>query len=452
MNFQQMESLLHQTVPADSRVQEIFAKAETCAGLSPEEVAVLLSLPAQWNEAIFTSARKVKQSLYGQRVVLFAPLYISNLCTNGCLYCAFRTENQSLSRKKLSLEEIAEQTRFLIQMGHKRILLEAGEDLSQAPIDYVVNAIHTIYNTRVGNNTIRRINVNIAATTVENYRRLHEAGIGTYQLFQETYHQPTYERMHPRGPKSDYHYHLTAMERAIAGGIEDFGIGALFGLYDYRFEVLSMVAHADALKTNFGIGPHTVSVPRLRPASHSQYPETYLVNDEEFKRIVAILRLALPYVGIILSTRESAAMRDLLLDLGVSQMSAASVTSVGGYGHETEKTAQFDSADHRSLDECIASVISHGYLPSFCTGCYRKERTGQKFQHMVEHGHIKELCHSNALLTLAEYLEDFATPETKDIAHRQWEAWLRQIPEEPLREFTRERIAEILSGKRDIYV
>lgn len=452
MDCKRIESLLHEAVPADSRVQEILARAETCAGLSLEEAAALLALPARWNDAIFSSARKVKQTLYGQRVVLFAPLYISNLCTNGCLYCAFRTENRSILRKKLTLAEIAEQTRFLIEMGHKRILLEAGEDLSQAPIDYVVDAIRTIYDTRVGDNAIRRINVNIAATTVEDYRRLHEAGIGTYQLFQETYHESTYKQMHPRGPKANYHYHLTAMERAIAGGIEDFGIGALFGLYDYRYEVLSIIAHADDLKRNTGIGPHTVSVPRLRPASHTEYSDTYLVNDEEFKRIVAILRLALPYVGIILSTRESAAMRDLLLDLGVSQISAASVTSVGGYGHVEEEAAQFDSADHRSLDACIASIISHGYLPSFCTGCYRKERTGQKFQNLVEHGHIKEFCHSNALLTLAEYLEDFASAGTRELAHRQWEEWLRQIPEEPLRAYTRERIDEILGGERDIYV
>lgn len=452
MNFTKIESLLSCHAPTESRVKAILAKAEACQGLSLDEVAELLALPSEWNEAIFQSARKVKQALYGQRIVLFAPLYISNLCTNGCLYCAFRTDNSSMPRRKLSQAEIAEQVRFIIGMGHKRILLEAGEDLSQAPIEYVLESIQTIYNTTVGANSIRRINVNIAATTVENYRELKEAGLGTYQLFQETYHRPTYEKMHPRGPKADYDYHLTAMERAIAGGIEDFGIGALFGLYDYRYEMLSIIEHADYLKTTYGIGPHTVSVPRLRPASNSLCSDDYLVSDEEFKRIVALFRLALPYTGIILSTRESMEMRDYLLDLGVSQMSAASVTSTGGYGQESAYNAQFDSADHRSLDECVATIISRGYIPSFCTGCYRKERTGHKFMEMVEHGHIKELCHSNALLTLAEYLEDYASDGTKAIAESQWDEWLQQIPEKALRDVTRERIAEVLQGKRDLYI
>lgn len=452
MNFERIESLQKQNAPTALEVQALLDKAEDCQGLTLEEVAGLLALPHTWDEAIFASARKVKQTLYGQRIVLFAPLYISNLCTNGCLYCAFRNENSSIARKKLTQEEIAEQTALLIKMGHKRILLEAGEDLTLAPIEYVTEAIRTIYQTQVGANSIRRINVNIAATTVENYRKLKDVGIGTYQLFQETYHHPTYRQMHPRGPKSDYDYHLTAMERAIQGGIEDFGIGALFGLYDYRFELLSIIAHANSLKTRYGIGPHTVSVPRLRPASGMLCPDSYIVKDTEFKRIVAILRLALPYTGLILSTRESAEMRDDLLDLGISQMSAASVTSPGGYGKEAEFTAQFDSADHRSLDECVASIISHGYIPSFCTGCYRKERTGETFMHMVEHGQIKDLCHPNALLTLAEYLQDFASVGTKYIATEHWNHWLDQIPAAAVKKVTKDRLDEILNGKRDLYL
>lgn len=459
MDFTRLDSLVHRHLAVDgelpdllTRAASILAKAETCEGLSIEEAAILLALPHTYDEQIFASARKVKTALYGERIVLFAPLYISNLCTNSCLYCAFRRDNGHIQRKKLSLEEIAQQTCYLIEHGHKRILLEAGEDLTLSPIEYVLDSIKTIYSTSSGKNSIRRINVNIAATTVENYRLLHEAGIGTYQLFQETYHKPTYQIMHPHGPKADYDYHLTAMERAIAGGIEDFGIGALFGLYDYHYEVLSLIAHADYLKSNFGIGPHTVSVPRLRPASNSTVAEDHLVTDEEFKRIVAILRLTLPYTGIILSTRESATMRDLLLDLGVSQMSAASVTSPGGYGHEQEYSAQFDAADHRSLDECVASIIDRGYIPSFCTGCYRQHRTGQKFMHMVEHGDIKGLCHPNAILTLAEYLEDFASPETKALAAKQWEHWLSQIADANLQEATRGKLAAILAGERDIYV
>lgn len=459
MDFTRLDSLIHRHLPIGgeltnmlSKAESILVKAETCEGLSVEEAAILLALPHTYDEKIFASARKVKTALYGERIVLFAPLYISNLCTNNCLYCAFRMENGHIQRKKLTQEEIADQTRYLIEHGHKRILLEAGEDLTLSPIEYVLEAINTIYTTRSGKNSIRRINVNIAATTAENYRLLHEAGLGTYQLFQETYHKPTYQIMHPSGPKADYDYHLTAMERAIAGGIEDFGIGALFGLYDYRFEVLSLIAHADYLKSTFGTGPHTVSVPRLRPASNTSALWGHLVSDDEFKRIVAILRLTLPYTGIILSTRESATMRDLLLDLGVSQMSAASVTSPGGYGHEKDYSAQFDSADHRTLDECVASIIDRGYIPSFCTGCYRKQRTGQKFMHMVEHGDIKGLCHPNALLTLAEYLEDFASPTTKALALNHWEHWLSQIADTNLQQMTRAKLADILSGERDIYV
>ncbi|KAF0193636.1 MAG: thiamine biosynthesis ThiH [Bacillota bacterium] len=450
MEFYNIERLLG-CVADGVKVKDILDKAEQCVGLTVEEAAALLLLPGEWNEGIFASARKVKQALYGPRVVLFAPLYISNLCTNSCLYCSFRQENKQLTRRKLTQDEIAEQTRLLIAMGHKRVLLETGEDLTQTPIEYVLESIHTIYSIRHIGNGIRRVNVNIAATSTDNYQKLRAAGIGTYQLFQETYHQPTYEFMHPSGPKADFNYHLTAMERAINGGVDDFGLGALLGLYDYRFEVLSLIAHAQYLKKTHGIGPHTVSVPRLRPARNTRYPENHLVDDNSFARIVAILRLALPYTGIILSTREAPLMREFLLDVGVSQMSAASATSPGGYGKSDENT-QFEGIDHRSLDEVVGSIISKGYVPSFCTGCYRKQRTGARFMDLVEHGHIKELCQSNALLTLAEYLEQYGSSDTRTAASLQWDGWIGQIPEGTLRESTRARLQRVFSGERDVYV
>ncbi|MDP3487659.1 MAG: [FeFe] hydrogenase H-cluster radical SAM maturase HydG, partial [Bacillota bacterium] len=411
----------------------------------------LLALPEEWNGKIFASARKIKQELYGSRVVLFAPLYISNLCSNSCIYCSFRQENEQLPRKKLTQEEILEQTRVLIAMGHKRILLEAGEDLTNAPLEYVLESIHTIYDAEHSGNAIKRVNVNIAATSVENYQKLSAARIGTYQLFQETYHQPTYEFMHPRGPKADYNYHLAAMERAISGGIDDFGLGVLFGMYDYRFEVLSLIIHAQHLKASHGVGPHTVSVPRLRPAKNTSYPENYLVDDNHFARIVAVLRMALPYTGIILSTREAPQMREFLLDVGVSQLSAASATSPGGYGR-TDENSQFEGRDHRSLDEVVGNIISRGYVPSFCTGCYRKQRTGAKFMDLVEHGYIKELCQSNALLTLAEYIEQYASRKTRMAASSQWDKWINQVPEGTLRESTRAKLQRVFSGERDVYV
>ena len=451
-----METTVHvgineQPHPDKGRVADILAKAEACAGLSAEEAAELLALPASFDDSLFASAKRVKQRLYGARVVLFAPLYISNLCTNGCLYCSFRQENTQLTRKKLSQAEIAEQTEFLINMGHKRLLLEAGEDPAGTPLAYVLEAINTIYRAGRSGREIRRVNVNIAATNAADYRELKAAGIGTYQLFQETYHRPTYERMHPRGPKADYHYHLTAMDRAIQGGIEDYGLGVLFGLYDYRQEVQSLIAHAGELKSKYGLGPHTVSVPRLRPAKNTHLPDTYLLNDQQFARVVAVLRLALPYTGIILSTREAPLMRDFLLDVGVSQMSAASSTAPGGYGRETD-SRQFEGVDHRSLDEVVEGIIRRGYVPSFCTGCYRKERRGATFMHLVEHGQIKDMCQTNALLTLAEFVLQFASPSTREAAEAQWERWLSDIPVGAMRHAAREKLKQALAGESDVYV
>lgn len=454
MPYSTIDSCLAKDAADAVEIKDILQKAETCVGLTMDEVGRLLTIstPAL-DELLFTSASRVKKFLYGNRVVLFAPLYISNYCTNKCLYCGFRCDNRDLDRKKLTMSEIAEQTKVLINMGHKRLLLETGEDRRSAPIEYVLNSIHTIYNASVGNNAIRRVNVNIAATTSEEYRLLKEAGIGTYQLFQETYHPKTYKNMHVSGPKSDYEYHFGAMERALEGGIDDFGMGVLYGLYDHRFETMALVAHARLLKSSYGVGPHTVSVPRLRPAQGASFFTQHLVNDEQFKRLVAILRLALPYTGIILSTRESVEMRRFLLKVGVSQMSAASATSPGGYSEEPqEENTQFEVDDHSSLDECVASIMSEGYIPSFCTGCYRKGRTGEQFMDMVEHGHIKELCHPNAILTLAEYLQDFASDETRALASRNMPVWIKQITDDSLRTNVAGKVERILRGERDIYV
>lgn len=434
-------------------LMDILEKARECHGLNEREVDLLLSAPHAGDEEIFAAARAVKDKVYGKRIVLFAPLYISNLCSNSCLYCAFRAENTGLSRIHLTQAEVREQTEHLIRMGHKRVLLEAGEDKTFTPIDFVLESIRTIYDTAVDGHNIRRINVNVAATTVEDYRQLKKAGIGTYQLFQETYHEETYRYMHPRGPKSDYTYHLTAMERAIDGGIDDYGLGVLFGLYDYRYEVRSLLAHAKHLKEAKGIGPHTISVPRLRPAKGATYPLGHVVNDLEFARLVAILRLAVPYTGLILSTRESPAMRDFLLDVGVSQLSAASVTTPGGYGRpDKQESGQFSGFDHRSLDECVDSIVSKGYVPSFCTGCYRHQRTGKAFMHMVETGDIKEFCQVNAILTLAEFVAHFGSDTTRSGAQEKWEEWLSQIPDPVARQRVRHDLAEVLKGERDIYV
>jgi len=434
-------------------LRNILQKARECQGLAENEVEILLSAPHAADDAIFAAARDVKDKIYGKRVVLFAPLYISNLCSNNCLYCAFRTDNANLARIHLTQDEIREQTEHLIKMGHKRLLLEAGEDKTYTPINYVLDSLRTIYATNVGGQNIRRINVNIAATSVEDYRLLKQAGIGTYQLFQETYHEPTYRYMHPRGPKSDYNYHVTAMERAIEGGIDDYGLGVLFGLYDYRYEVRAILAHAKHLKETKGIGPHTISVPRLRPAQGATYPLDYLVSDLEFARLVAILRLAVPYTGIILSTRESSEMRDFLLDVGVSQISAASVTTPGGYGRtDREEAGQFSGADHRSLDECIASIMNKGYVPSFCTGCYRHQRTGKAFMHMVEEGHIKKFCQVNAVLTLAEFITHFGSENSRRVATDRWEEWLDQIPDPMARQRARQDLHDVLKGDCDRYV
>ena len=437
-------------------IKAIIAKARKAKGLTPPEVAALLQVTDKTllND-IYAAAKEVKSKIYGQRVVIFAPLYISDHCINNCVYCGYRQDNQ-FKRHRLTQEELAEEVRLLENMGHKRLALEAGEHPTECPLEYILDSIRTIYSLKFKNGSIRRINVNIAATTVENYRRLKEAQIGTYILFQETYHRQTYKEMHPRGPKADYDWHTTAHGRAMEGGIDDVGFGVLFGLYDYKFEVLAMLQHARHLEERFGVGPHTISVPRLRPARGmdiSKFP--YLVEDEDFAKIVAILRLAVPYTGLILSTRENAEFRDKLLDYGISQISAGSCTGVGAYKEEEDKvdapSVQFDVGDHRSVDQVLGSVCKSGYLPSYCTACYRQGRTGDRFMALAKTGEIHNVCQPNAILTFKEYLLDYASPETHSFGKEVIQKHLAQIEDPKIRDLTLERLSRIEKGERDLY-
>lgn len=440
----------------------IIGKARLAKGLSPYECAVLLHLEdSELLEEMYRAAKTIKESIYGRRLVLFAPLYVSNHCVNNCVYCGYRCANDAMPRRRLEMEEMREEVKILESLGHKRLALEAGEDPVNCSIDYILEAIRTIYDVKEANGSIRRINVNIAATTVENYRLLKEAGIGTYILFQETYHRETYKAMHPSGPKRDYDYHTTAMDRAMQGGIDDVGGGVLLGLYDYKFEVLGLLQHALHLEERFGVGPHTISVPRLRPApgvSYDTFP--HLLDDAAFKKIIAVLRLAVPYTGIILSTREPADLRDDLISVGISQISAGSCTGVGGYKQEQEKaqcrdgandTMQFQVEDLRSPDEVLRSVCRGGYIPSFCTACYRSGRTGDRFMALAKSGQIQNVCQPNAILTFKEFLEDYASPATKKAGDRAIADHLREITNPGVRKLTEERLKLIGEGQRDFY-
>ncbi len=445
-----------------TRAADIIAKAREARGLEPEEVAALVTSrdPGLWDE-VFAAARGIKETIYGRRLVLFAPLYISNWCVNNCRYCGYRAVNASFRRRRLTLEEIAGEVRVLEAMGHKRLALEAGESPVHCPIDYVVDAIRTIYETssRDGRGSIRRVNVNIAATTVSDYRRLDEAGIGTYILFQETYHRPTYAAMHPAGPKSDYLWHLYAMDRAMEGGIDDVGIGALFGLYDWRFEVLALLLHARHLEEVWGVGPHTISVPRLRPAdgvSLADFP--HLVSDEDFRRLVAVLRLAVPYTGMILTAREPAAVRHELMAFGVSQIDAGSRVELGGYTEagdsqqQIREREQFELGDIRPLDEVISQLLADEYIPSFCTACYRLGRTGEQFMEFAIPGFIEQFCTPNALTTLQEYLVDYASPATRELGMRLIRQEIGKMPESPDKQSLLNRLERIeKSDERDLY-
>lgn len=444
---------------ADSKeyLISILDKAKQCKGLTHHEASVLLHVKNQdiW-EQIFQYAKEVKERIYGRRIVLFAPLYVSNFCINNCDYCGYKSSNIDVKRKKLTMEELTEEVKVLQGLGHKRLVLEVGEDHINCPIDYILESINTIYSVKLNNGSIRRINVNTAATTEENYKRLKAAEIGTYILFQETYHEPTYEKLHLKGPKKNYYWHLTAMDRAMRAGIEDVGIGVLYGLYEYRYETIAMLIHAEHLEAEFGVGPHTVSVPRLRKAENvdlSKYQ--YYVSDDDFKKIVAVLRLSLPYVGLILSTREEASFRDEVIALGISQISAGSCTGVGGYvdnnkvGTHIEKP-QFEIGDHRSPLEIIKSLIKGGYIPSYCTACYREGRTGDRFMSLAKSGLIHQICEPNALITLKEYLIDYGDEETKRLGAELINSILGSFTNDALKNKTKEKLAMIESGVRDI--
>ncbi|NLE30374.1 MAG: [FeFe] hydrogenase H-cluster radical SAM maturase HydG [Phycisphaerae bacterium] len=450
-----IKDILSQNATADvKQVRELLAKARELKGLTLQDVAALLSVDDETLlEEMFHTAREIKETIYGNRIVLFAPLYISSECANNCLYCAFRRSNKEIVRTTLNQKQIADEIEVILKMGHKRVLLVAGEHPVRCSIEYMEESIKTVYETKVGKGEIRRLNVNCAPLEVEDFRRLKAANIGTYQCFQETYDPEVYKVMHPSGPKSDYLYRRTVMERAMEAGIDDVGIGPLLGLTDYRFEVLSTLAHSQELDEKFGVGPHTISIPRIEPATGVEISENppHVVSDLDFKKLVAILRMAVPYTGMILSTRESPAFRDEVIKLGISQISAASRVDVGGYVMGDRKDGQFSVGDHRSMDEIMQELLSDGYVPSFCTGCYRLGRTGHDFMDLAKPGMIKIFCHPNALLTLKEYLEDYATPETKAIGEKVIAAELNSIPSEERRKVTLERLKEIESGKRDLY-
>ncbi len=435
-------------------VDAILKKAAECKGLSHREAAVLLEceLPEE-KERIFALAKEIKQRFYGNRIVMFAPLYLSNYCVNGCTYCPYHYKNKHIRRKKLSQEEIAREVIALQDMGHKRLALETGEDPVNNPIEYVLESIKTIYGIKHKNGAIRRVNVNIAATTVENYRKLKEAGIGTYILFQETYNKKAYEQRHPTGPKHDYAYHTEAMDRAMDGGIDDVGCGVLFGLSPYLYDFIGILMHAEHLEAAKGVGPHTISVPRIRAADDIN-PDAFpnAISDDTFEKIVAILRIAVPYTGLIISTRESKEARRRVLNLGVSQISGGSRTSVGGYVKEEtteENSAQFDVNDNRSLDEVVNWLLELGYIPSFCTACYREGRTGDRFMKLVKSGQIANCCQPNAIMTLKEYLEDYASPDTREKGEKVIAEELKRIPNEKVRRIAAEHLTELHNGKRD---
>ena len=435
-------------------IDEIIAKARLKKGLSHREASVLLACTLEdRNHAVYELAREIKRDFYGDRIVMFAPLYLSNYCVNGCLYCPYHAKNRHIPRKKLTQEEIRAEVIALQDMGHKRLALEAGEDPVNNPLEYILESIRTIYAIQHKNGAIRRVNVNIAATTVENYRKLKEAGIGTYILFQETYHKESYERLHPTGPKSNYAYHTEAHDRAMEGGIDDVGLGVLFGLELYRYEFAGLLMHAEHLEAVFGVGPHTISVPRVCPADDID-PGAFDngISDEIFEKIVACIRVAVPYTGMIISTRESQKVRERVLELGISQISGGSRTSVGGYAEEEpeeESSAQFDVADHRTLDQVVKWLMDLGYVPSFCTACYRAGRTGDRFMSLCKAGQIHNCCLPNALMTLKEYLEDYASPETKATGEKVIAEQLQNIPNLKARSVVEQHLQEIEQGQRD---
>jgi len=449
INEKYINSLLaKEKAPSEKSALAVIRKALRRKGLSLEEAAVLINAKGI-EKKLFDAAARVKKEIYGERVVFFAPLYASDYCVNDCKYCSFHVSNKLFTRKQLTMQDLRRQINILINMGHKRTLLEFGEHPVKCNIDYVIDVINTIYSVKNPKGNIRRINVNIAPTTVKNYRRLKKANIGTYQLFQETYHRPTYKKLH-KGLKRNYNRQITAHIKAFKAGIDDFGIGVLFGLYDWRFEVLSLVSHAQYLDKNLGVCPHTISVPRFRPAPTVNYRPEYPVSDKDFLKIIAILRLSVPYTGMILSTRETPAIRRAAFKIGISQASAASVTSVGGYGIK-RKEKQFRISDERPLGEVIMSLLDDNMLPSFCTACYRLGRTGHDFMDMAKPGDIQNFCRPNGLMTFAEYLEDFAVGSVYRKGYKVIKHYLNQIKDKSVRNKTKERLLRIKQGIRDLY-
>lgn len=435
-------------------IDEILEKARKEKGLSHREASVLLAceIPEK-NEEIYKLARKIKNDYYGNRVVLFAPLYLSNYCVNGCVYCPYHKKNTHIPRKKLTQEEIKQEVIALQDMGHKRLAIESGEDPVNNPIEYILDSIKTIYSVKHKNGAIRRVNVNIAATSVENYKKLHEVGIGTYVLFQETYNKESYEKLHPTGPKHNYAYHTEAMDRAMEAGIDDVSLGVLFGLESYKYEFAALLMHAEHLEAAFGVGPHAISVPRIRKADDID-PDVFDngIDDDTFAKIVACIRISVPYTGMIISTRESQEVRERVLSLGVSQISGGSKTSVGGYFNpmpEDENSAQFDISDRRPLDEVMHWLIDLGYIPSFCTACYRKGRTGERFMEICKNEQIHNFCHPNALMTLKEYIEDYASPETRKAGEELIQKELKLFNDKKLEEDLEDKLSKIHDGERD---
>lgn len=438
----------------EALIDQIIEKAKLRKGLTHREASVLLNCDIEEkNQEIYKLAEQIKKDFYGNRIVMFAPLYLSNYCINGCVYCPYHRKNKHIARKKLTQEEIVKEVTALQDMGHKRLALEAGEDPVNNPIEYILESIKTIYSIKHKNGAIRRVNVNIAATTVEDYRKLKDAGIGTYILFQETYHKESYKKLHPTGPKSNYDYHTEAMDRAMEGGIDDVGLGVLFGLEMYRYEFAGLLMHAEHLEAVHGVGPHTISVPRVKHADDID-PSAFDngIDDDIFAKLVACIRIAVPYTGMIISTRESKECRERVLHLGISQISGASRTSVGGYSEpepEDENSEQFDVSDKRTLDEVVHWLMDMKYIPSFCTACYREGRTGDRFMSLCKTGQIQNCCHPNALMTLKEFLMDYASPETRKIGEELIQSELVNIPRERTREIVVERLAKIENGERD---
>lgn len=434
-------------------IDKIIEKAKQRKGLSHREASVLLACEnEEKNNEIYDLAEQIKKDFYGNRIVMFAPLYLSNYCVNGCLYCPYHLKNKHIARKKLTQEEVAREVIALQDMGHKRLAIEAGEDPVNNPIEYILECINTIYSIKHKNGAIRRVNVNIAATTVENYRKLKEAGIGTYILFQETYHKESYEYLHPTGPKHNYAYHTEAMDRAMEGGIDDVGIGVLFGLDKYRYEFAGLLMHAEHLEAVHGVGPHTISVPRVKRADDID-PDEFdnSLSDEMFCKIAACIRIAVPYTGMIISTRETPEVREKIIRLGVSQISGGSRTSVGGYCEEERPhdTEQFDVSDNRTLDEVVNWLMTAGYIPSFCTACYREGRTGDRFMSLCKSGQIQNCCHPNALMTLKEFLMDYASEDTRRKGEALIEKEIDNIGKDKVKEIVRERLVKIENGDRD---